>query len=274
MQFERLKVNPLSIMSGVFMLVAPFRTWMTLSAFGYVSGSNLWQITASETNFPIDRNIPSVALYSGILMIIAGLVTIGWTRIGLPISAVSLSLFGLESYSSFGVFSGPIPVSILPGIGFYLGLSGMVLGLAALRAEGIPFANVIDNFKTKISLGRVGTLVTSVFLSADAWNHWSSGEFSGFLGTTLLEGAIHRAFFLGVGLLLVLFVTNSLRFVDRIGGALVLATFCGLILDAAYHVVTGSIVEFVGHDSTEILLHAVTYYGAVTVVIGRFLLKR
>jgi hypothetical protein len=246
---------------------------MTLSAFGFVSGSNLWEIANSQTSFPIGTNIASTALYSGMILILAGLVSFRWAKFGLPLATAAVLLFGLESYSTFGTFSGPIPVSILPGTGFALALSGVALGLGALRTSEMPTMRFLSRLATRRGLGEAGILLTSVFLAADGWSHWSVGQLSGFLGVTPLEGVIHRIFLLGVVVLLMMFLVQRSMFFERTGDVLLLATFSALVLDAVYHFSTGSIVGFVGHDATEILFHALTYYGMASLVTARLLLK-
>jgi hypothetical protein len=274
MRFQSVRINPLGIASGVFLLLAPFGQWMTLSAFGFVSGSDIWQISNSQTSFPISMDVTSSALYLGTILIAAGFVSFWRTRFGLPVATGAVLVFVIESYSAFGTFPGPIPVSILPGTGFFLALSGIAFGLGALRTSEVPVKVFLSSLRTRQGLGVVGILLMSTFLAADGWNHWSSGQLSEFLGTTLLEGIIHRIFILGALALLMFFVVQRSMFLESAGGVLVLATFGALILDAGYHFATGSVVGFVGHEGTEVLFHALTYYGAAILVVARFLVKR
>jgi len=273
MRLQSVRINPLGIASGALLLFAPFGAWMTLSVFGFVSGSNLWEIANSKTSFPISTNVALTALYSGIILILSGIVSLRRAIFGLPLAIVALSLFGLESYSTFGTFPGPIPVSILPGIGFFLAVCGIALGLGALRTSEMPAMRYLSGLRTRQGLSETGILLTSVFLAADGWSHWSDGQLSEFLGVTSLEGVIHRIFLLGVAILLMMFIVQRRIFLERTGGVSLLATFSALILDAVYHFSTGSIVGFVGHDATEILFHALTYYGMASLVTARILLK-
>jgi hypothetical protein len=271
---EKLRINPLGILSAVFMILAPFGAWMTLSAFGYTSQSNLFEIIQSQTSFPIAASLASIAVYSSILLIIAGLIVWKRPKVGVLLASASVVLFGVESYSTFGMFSGPIPVSILPGIGFFLGFSGIVIGIGSLRTVDRPVMDWLAALRTRLGLGEVGIVVESTFLAADGWTHWSNGALSGFLGAGILEGTIHRAFFVGVAALLLVFLVNKPLFLNRSGGMLVLATFCALLLDVVYHFTTGSVTDFVGHDATEVLVHALSYYGVVSLVIARFLFRQ
>lgn len=247
---------------------------MTLSAFGYVSGSDLWQIARSQTSFPIGQSTPSAAFYTSFLLIVSGIIILARPKLGLPIAAGGVLLFGVDSYSSFGTFPGVIPVSILPGLGFFLGCLGIIIGIGAARADARSVICLFNGLRTRAGFGQVGILVTSVFLTADGWSHWSTGEFSAFLGTTLLEGLIHRAFMLGAVFLLMIFLVQKDIFLRKTGAVLVIATFGALLLDAFYHVTIGSIVEFVGHDPSEALFHGLTYYGIATLIAARFYLKR
>lgn len=273
MRLQTVRINPLGLASGVLLSFAPFGAWMTLSAFGFVSESNLWEIANSQTSFPIGTNVASTALYSAVTLIVAGLISIIRAKIGLPIAAAAVLFFGLESYSTFGTFSGPIPVSILPGTGFALAFCGIALGLGATRTSEMPPMKLLSGLRTRKGLGEAGILLTSVFLAADGWSHWSSGQLSSFLGETLSEGVIHRIFLLGVVFLLMTFIVQRSMFFARTGGVLLIGTFGALILDAIYHLSTGSIVGFVGHDGSEILFHALTYYGVASLVTARLLLK-
>ena len=273
MRLQSVRINPLGIASGALLLSAPFGAWLTLSAFGFVSVSNLWEIANSQTSFPIGTNVASTALYSGLILVLAGLVSFRSAKFGLPLAITAVLLFGLESYSTFGIFPGPIPVSILPGTGFALALCGIALDVGALRTSELPLMRFLSRLGTRRGLGEAGILLTSVFLAADGWNHWSGGQLSAFLGMTLLEGVIHRIFLLGVVVLLMMFLVQRSMFFERTGGVLLLATFGALILDAVYHFSTGSIVGFVGHDATEILFHALTYYGMASLFTARLLLK-
>ena len=273
-RLQSLRINPLGILSGAFMIIAPFGAWMTLSVFGFVSRSNLWQIANSQTSFPIGQNTASAAFYSVMLLTLAGIVSLRWARIGLPIGGAGVILFGVESYTTFGTFPGPFPVTILPGLGLFLALSGLVLGFGALRIGEIPLINILSSVRNRDIVGQAGVMTAAVFLAADGWNHWSDGQFSHFLGTTPLEGTIHRALFLGVVSLVMVFVFQRHLLRARAGGLLAAASFGALIADAIYHFTSGSIVGFVGNSALEIMLHALAYYGLATVVIARFLLKR
>ena len=272
--FEKLRINPLGILSAVFLILAPFGAWMTLSAFGYTSQSNLFEIVESQTSFSIGAGLPSVALYSSIFLIIAGLTVWKKPKVGLLLATASVAVFGVESYSIFGTFPGAIPVSILPGIGFFFGLIGIIIGIGSLRTSEQPLSYYLAALRTRLGLGEAGVVMASTFLAADGWTHWSQGALSAFLGTGILEGVIHRVFFIGLGCLLLVFLVNKSFILERSGGLLVLATFCGLLLDSIYHVTTGSVIAFVGHDSAEILFHALTYYGVVSLVVARFLLRQ
>lgn len=272
--FMDVRINPLGIVSGFFLLLAPFAGWMTLSAFGFVTGSNLWEIANSQTNFPISQRLASAAFYSAILLILGGLVSLKWTKFGLPFAAVALSVFGVESYPTFGTFPSAIPVSVLPGLGLFLVLAGIVLGLGSLRWGETPLANLLTRLGTRLGLAEAGVFVVGFSLATDGWNHWATGQLSGFLGVTPIEGVIHRVFLLGVASLLLVFLVQKGMMVGSLGGVLVSATFATLVLDAAYHVTTGSVLAFVGDDATEVLLHALTYYGVASLVIARLLLKR
>jgi hypothetical protein len=45
------------------------------------------------------------------------------------------------------------------------------------------------------------------------------------------------------------------------------------ISDAIYHTVLGEYQAFIGHNSVEIILHILTYYGLAAITIGTLLLR-
>jgi hypothetical protein len=273
-RLQDVRINPLRIGSGFFLLLAPFAAWMTLSTFGFVTESNLWEIANSQTSFPISPGLASSALYTSILLILGGFVSLRSAKFGLPLAAFAFLIFGVESYSTFGSFPNAIPVSILPGLGVFLVIAGMVLGLGSLRGREISVVSLLHSIQTPKGLEQTGVFVTIIALAADGWNHWASSQLSGFLGETLIEGIIHRVFLFGAAALLTILLIQKNLGGGKLGGILVVSTFSALVLDAVYHITNGSVVSFVGHDPTELLLHAVAYYGIASLVIARLLLRR
>ncbi len=271
-RLQDFSINPLRIASAFLFVTAPFAAWMTLSIFGFVVESNLWNIARSETNFPISPTVTITALFSAVLLIVGGVISLKRPVIGLPLAVAALLAFFFEAYSSFGTFSGGILVSILPGLGFFMTLSGIVLGLGSLRGPEIKIGQLGPRLRTRTGLAQTGLFVAAIGFAGDGWNHWSADHLLAFMGLTGFELVFHRLFLASVSALVVIMLVRGNWIFQKGGGGIVLVMFSALVLDAAYHFSTGSIAGFVGEEPSELFLHSMIYYGTVLIVIARFLI--
>ncbi len=272
-RLQDFSINPLRIASAFLIVTAPFAAWMTLSVFGFVVESNLWSIARSETNFPISSTVTITALFLAVLLIVAGLISLKRPVIGLPIAFGALLAFFFEAYSSYGTFSGGILVSILPGLGFFMTLSGIILGLGSLRGPEIRLGQIVPHVLTETGLAQTGLFVAAIGLAGDGWNHWSADHLPAFMGLTGFELVFHRLFLAGVSTLVVIMLVRGNLIFERMGGSVVLILFSALMFDVIYHFSTNTIVGFIGDNPIELLLHSFIYYGTTLIVIARFLLR-
>lgn len=269
---QEFSINPLRIASAFLFVTAPFAAWMTLSVFGFVLESSLWNVARSETNFPISPDVAVTALFSAVLLIVGGLISIRRTVIGLPLAVGALLTFFFEAHSSYGTFSGGILVSVLPGLGFFMTLTGIILGLGSLRAPEIRLGQIIPRALTRIGLAQTGLFAAAIGLAGDGWIHWSADHLPAFLGLTGFELVFHRLFLASISALVIIMLVRGNLIFERIGGSVVLILFSALMFDSIYHFSTNTIAGFIGDNPVELLLHSFIYYGTALIVIARFLL--
>jgi hypothetical protein len=274
MRLQDLRVNPLTIVSSFFLLIAPFTSWVVLSGFGLVVESSLWDIATYHTNFLVSSTQASFALYAGILLISSGFLLLKSRRIGLLFGCAGLAIFSLESYSMFGTFGIGLLVVILPGVGFLVAFLGLLIGAASYRISPIRLAGLLSRFASQKGLTYAGLLTGSIAFAADGWVHWSTGHLVAFLGSGFFEEALHAIPLVSLALLLIMLFVQKEPMTGRLGSIVVFVGFAGVILDAAYHTTTGSVAALVGDSPGELLLHALAYYGMASLMIARFLLKR
>ncbi len=274
MSLQDLRINPLSLVSSFLLLLAPFTTWIVLSGFGIAVGSSLWDVAVYRTSFPVSMRQASFALYSGILLVSSGIVLVKSTRFGLLVGSAALATFTLESYSMFGTFGYGLLVLILPGVGFLLAFLGLLIGVASHWTKPVRISDLLPMLLTQKGLTYAGLLIGSIAFATDGWVHWSTGHLSAFLGSVPYEETFHVVPWISLVILLAMLFVPKELVSGRLGSIVVLVGFTAVILDAGYHTSTGSVAALVGDNLGELLLHALAYYGMVSLMIARFLLKR
>src|SRR5215470_13526818 len=125
---REIRLNPFSVVSSVLLFIAPFASWATLSSFGFIVPATLWDISSNQTVFQVSATVAMAALIAGVLLALAALLSLRWTKLGLAFSVVAISMFSLESYSMYGTFGEGILATILPGAGLFIALSGILFG--------------------------------------------------------------------------------------------------------------------------------------------------
>jgi hypothetical protein len=264
-----IRVNPMRITSSVLLILAPFLSWITVSAFGITAQSNLIDVSQSRTPLPIPPNLPVVSLFSIVLLIIGGLIILRKAIIGLPIATTGLGIYSFEAYSLYGSQVSAIPLVVAPGIGLLIALVAVGTGAVSLRIKSQDFSSLLNGLRTRDGLMGLGLFVASVALLLDGMNHAFQGEASAFFGTGIIEPLFHNGFFVSIFLLVFLFAARKWYQNPAMGSVLVLAAFAFIGLDAAYHLSSGDAAGFLGHDFQETILHTLAYYGTALVVIGR-----
>ncbi len=269
--FRNVRVNPLSVISAVLFILAPFLSWITVSAFGLTAEATLLDVAGSKTPLSIPEALPQTSILAAILLVIGGLLILRMVNVGLPIATAGVALFLFESYGLFGSPTSVIPVVVAPGIGLLIAVASVGVGAASLRARGEELKILLQGISTRQGLTGIGLFVVILSLALDGLNHAGLGQLPSFLGMGMVEPVFHLGFLVTIFLLGFLFSVRKEFQSVVMNSALVIAIFAFIILDAAYHISTGGVSGFIGHDSTEIILHISTYYGTAFLVIGRLL---
>jgi hypothetical protein len=273
MNLRSFQINPLRIASAALFIAAPFFSWITVSAFGITAEATLLDVANSNTPLNVPSNLPLISVIATILLLIGGLVILRKATIGLPVATTGLALFLYSSYNLYGSPVSIVPVVVAPGIGLLAALVSIAIGAASFRVPNLEASSLIIKARTREGITGIGLFIASLALTLDGLNHTGQGELSAFIGTGMIEPVFHLGFIISILLLAVLFSMRK-KWVSKPANSILIATaFAFILLDAAYHLSTGEISGFVGHDSTEILLHASAYYGAAFLLIGR-LMKR
>jgi hypothetical protein len=268
-ELKTLRISPLSVVSAVLFIVAPFLSWISLSTFGITENSTLVDVARSDVPLNIPQNLPFASLIAMILLVAGGFVILKSLKIGLPTATVGLAIFLYVSYGLFGSPVSVIPVVIAPGIGLLAAIVSAAIGTVSLRIPGQEFQSYVQKIKTREGLTVAGLFMASMALLLDGLNHAGQQELSEFIGRGMLEPIFHLGFITSISLLVVLFSIRK-KFVSKLTNTILVGTgFLFIILDAAYHISTGEMSGFFGHDSTELILHVSAYYGAALLLIGR-----
>jgi hypothetical protein len=267
------KVNPLVLVNSVFMIIAPFLSWITLNLFGSYE-SNLWQIYNNQAPLQISQTQEVASIVSGVLLIAGALIVLRSVRIGLLTQTAALLIFLIPTYSLFGyVRSGFIRFLISPGFGLILASVGLVIGFVSFRTEKVPVGAADNYLRTREGIYKAGLFIAVTAIVIDGLNHAALGQVQGFFGQNLVEAFIHFGF-----LLPLLFLTLAWSMwkgfrLSKWSSRIVLVAFVFLAMDAAYHYFGGTILSFLGHTSAETVLHIAVYYGFALLLISRFFMK-
>jgi len=292
---QNIKINSLELTCSAFLLLSPFLTWITLVILitespgfvlrlitGFAVQSNLFDIASYHAGMNIAQSVASSALISALLLLSGGLIIlIRKVRIGLSVATFGLILFAIISYPIFGTTNHGRTTTayISAGIGFFVALVGIVIGVVALRIpKRHPIGLLIKAMKTREGLIKAGLFISAVSIVLDGLNHTALGQLSNFLDTNTFEMTLHFGFYLSLALLAVWFIfhQNSRRLVSNymISGLLLALLPVGFFIsDAIYHTVLGEYQAFIGHNSVETILHILTYYGLAAITIGTLLLR-
>ncbi len=268
-QSQSIRINPLRIVSAVLLIISPFLSWITVSAFGLTAQATLIDVTQSSVPLQIPQNLPSVSLFAAILLIMGGIILLKMPRIGLPIATAGILAYLSVSYNLYGSPSSVIPVVIAPGIGLVTATVGIAIGTISLRVHSQALDEYFQKIKTRQGITAAGLFIATTALSIDGLNHAGQGELSSFIGTRTIEPVFHLGFLISILLVTVLFQVRKKGTSTPVNSIIVAAAFAFVLLDAAYHLSTGEVSGFLGHDSAEIMLHVLAYYGTAFLLIGR-----
>ncbi len=281
MTLGSIKVNPLQVVSAFFILLSPFLTWLTIvsvvivqnfAVFGTASQSNLLQISSQQIGTNIPDSAAVEALLSAILLGVGGLVTLRNLRVGWPISALGLASFSIRFSPMFGASAfGAQQTFISPGIGFFLAAVGTAIGVISPATKTETTRVLIHQLKRGESLAKVGVFVGSVALTLDFLNHLALGQLPAFVGFGVVGQTLHLGLVVGVAGALLLVILGKRVVQDEWLTIAGVGTLVLLGIDASYNLLTGNLEAFLGHNSTETVLHLSVYYGVALLVVSRFL---
>lgn len=269
--FQNVRVNPLGVASATLFIVAPFLSWITVSAFGLTAESNLFDIAGSRAPLSLPLALPELSLWAAILLVLGGMMLLRMAKIGLPVATAGLALFLIDSYSLFGSKASIIPIVVAPGIGLLAALTSVGVGALSFRVKRQDLNGLIHRIRTAEGLTELGLFIATLGLVLDGLNHAGLGQLPAFLGTGMVEPVFHMGFLASIFLLAFLFPLRKEFHSVTMNTALIASAFAFIILDASFHISTGEVSGFLGHDLTEIVLHVSTYYGAAFLVIARLL---
>lgn len=273
------KVNPLRAASALFLISSPFMTWITIVSvviyqnfvvFGAAAQSNLLQISMQQPGMSISGGAALEAAISAALLCLGGLLMFRTTKVAVPLATAGLLSYLLPFYHVFGSStSGLEQTFISPGIGFFGASAGIALGLLSPIVKAEPIRNLLEGLWTRRGISNLGAFLGTIALSLDVANHYSLGQLEDFIGTNMVQQALHLGLILGVASAL-LVVASGNRLVARVSllfwiGVSTLALLSG---DAAFSILSGNLQGFLGHNPTETILHLSIYYGAALVTVS------
>lgn len=277
-------VKPLALFSAFLFILAPFLTWLTVLSYVVIRGllfpefalqSNLWQIAGGNAGIPVTQTFAMLSLVAAALTIVGGLFCLRFGKVGVIASSTGLASFLSTSFSLFGNNqTGSTLLITSPGIGVEMVIVGIVVGTVSIRTQPQTIELLFASLRTREGLAKTGLFLALVSLTLDGLNHIALQQLPAFLGVTLAEEVLHLGFILSMISLAGLFAFRRKLAEGEWPKRLIASTFLFLLLDGAYHTYAGQILIFFGHNTTEAILHIVTYYGVALVIIGIFLLTR
>jgi hypothetical protein len=268
---RNLQINPLSVTSSILFIIAPFLSWVTVSAFGLTADATLFDLAGGRAPLSVPSNLPQASLIAAILIIVGGLIILKTVKVGLPVAAAGLAMFLFTSYGLYGSSVSVIPVVIAPGIGLLTGTASVGVGAASFGIHCQDFKSYLRKIRTREGITGAGLFIATFAIALDGLNHAGLRELSSFVGSGMIEPLFHLGFFVSIFLLALLFSVRRRFLSVPINSFLIGAAFTLIVMDAVYHISTGDVTGFVGHDPTEIILHASAYYGAAFLLVGRLL---
>jgi len=278
---KKMGINPLQVMSAALVLLSPFLSWITLVTVVVVNriavfGSGVQPTLLSIANAQAGMNLPlggvTAGLYSTLALLFGGLIALRSRKFGLPLSGLGVGAFVLAFYSIFGSSVQGYEYSFVsPGIGLFVASAGVIIGVISVRIPKGTFSELLGALKTRNGMAGVGVFVGGFSLTLDLLDHWALGQLPAFLGESGVEEVLHLGLLFGVFLSLGLFALRGAYRTDSLLTSTVAFGFSFLVLDGAFHLLTGNPQEFLGHNSSEVSLHLAAYYGLVTMLASRFL---
>jgi hypothetical protein len=277
------RINPLKLASAFFLVVAPFLTWVTIvsvviyqgfAVFGTAAQSNLLMVSSQELGTNITQASSIGATASMFLLPTGGLAMLKSAKAGVLIASAGLLAYLIPSYATFGTQTYGYQLTFIsPGIGLFVAGAGLVMGSISFLKKSSPIPTLLASLHTRSGLATLGACVGSVGLSLDILNHAALGQLSDFVGSGVIEQALHLGLVAGIGALLLTTVFAT-RNKDRYLLLASLATMGLLGADLVNSSVSGSIHDFLGHNPTETVLHVSVYYGIALSLVGILVGKR
>ena len=268
-QSQTVKINPLRIVSAVLLIISPFLSWITVSAFGLTAQATIVDVAQSTVPLQIPTNLPLVSQLAAALLILGGMILFKMPKIGLPIATAGILAYLSVSYSLYGSPTSIIPIVIAPGIGLVTATVSVAIGAISLRVHSQPLGQYFQKLKTRQGITAAGLFIATTALAIDGLAHTGQGALSSFIGTGTIEPVFHMGFLISVIVVTLLFLVRKKWTSTPVNSIIVAAAFAFVLLDAAYHLSRGEVSGFLGHDSAEIMLHVLAYYGAAFLLIGR-----
>lgn len=273
------RLNPLGIASALFLIAAPFLTWITIVSvviyqgfvvFGAAAQSNLVMVSAQQSGMAISQVAVLGSTASVLLIPLGGIAMLKSAKLGVPIALAGLFSYLLPMYSSFGTqASGYQLTFVSPGVGLFVATAGVLVGSVSPLVKPSSPGSFAKALTTRQGLSGLGVFAGAVGLSLDILNHAALGQLTDFIGFGLTVQFLHLGLLAGTGAMVLISLVGSGRQRERYLFAASFATLSLLGGDFAYSTVAGSLNDFLGHNLTETSLHFMVYYGIALTLVSR-----
>ncbi len=275
---DRFSLNPVQTAGSFLLLISPFLPWFNvvsavivkrLLIAGFQAQSSLLDLAVHRSGIPISSAFGIAAEISLIASLAAGIAAFKNRLVSLVLGVVAIAGFAIYAYPLFGTFqNGSTYTYISPSTGLFVVGWGVILQpLSRWWSKG-ALSCLVKGLTKRSGLVTAGAFMVTISITVDGLTHFSAGELGAFFGAPGLEEILHRGLLVSIAGFLMTLGTKRPKVVQLFSLLMLVFT----VGDGAYHLSESSFGAFIGHDSSEIVLHLSTYYGVAIAVIAQFLI--